>query len=387
MLKNILLSGILCTFLSAQSFDDFLQEAVVNSPYLQACSLNLEQAEQEGSALRRYSNPSLELEYSNFSPEIGESDNGYRVNVSQAIRLWGVGSDKDKLSIFMSESAKANFLSKKAMFTRDISLAFTLYSQKKMLLDLGNEELQIAKTIHNISKARYETGTISRGIMLQAQVAYKLIEISNNTLSLLSEQSYYQLLKFAGINEQRELETPYVFNVVPSKGDNPEILKLEALGKKALAEAQVNSNAVEWVNLFGEFESEPEQDVARIGLNIPLAIFNSKSQERIISSLEAKKSELLVINENTKLSIERKKLDSQREQLEVLKSQNENILSTEEELLGMFQEGYKIANTKLLELQDIKNKMIETKENLIQIQTSLDQNTIYINYLQGTYND
>ena len=57
------------------------------------------------------------------------------------------------------------------------------------------------------------------------------------------------------------------------------------------------------------------------------------------------------------------------------------------ELLKMFEEGYKIANINLLELQDIKNKVIETKERLIQIKTALNQNAIITNYMQGNYNE
>jgi len=387
MFKNILLPGLMCSLLSAENFPTFLEKAILNSPYLQSTALNVEQASQRGSALTRYANPSLQLEYSNFSPDVGDSDNGYRINLNQPIRLWGVGSAKDKLSVYMEDSAKADFSSKRAMFIRDISLAYTLYSQTKMLLSLGNEELKIAKTIYEISKARYESGTISRGVMLQSQVAFEMIQISNNTLALKSEQAYYGLLKFAGINEAIDLETPYAFSLLNQEATNPDVLRYESKNKQALALAEVNSNAVEWASLFAEYEVEPEQEIARIGLSIPLAVFNTKSQEKTIASLEAKKSALLVSNETRKLDIETKRLNSQRDTLRILKSQNENILTTQNELLEMFQEGYKIANINLLELQDIKNKLIQTKEDLIQIQSSLDQNTIYTNYLQGSYNE
>jgi cobalt-zinc-cadmium efflux system outer membrane protein len=60
---------------------------------------------------------------------------------------------------------------------------------------------------------------------------------------------------------------------------------------------------------------------------------------------------------------------------------------TQIELLNMFQDAYKIANINLLELQDIKNKVIETKQRLIKIQTALNQNAIISNYIQGSYNE
>jgi cobalt-zinc-cadmium efflux system outer membrane protein len=118
-----------------------------------------------------------------------------------------------------------------------------------------------------------------------------------------------------------------------------------------------------------------------------LAFFNTKSQEKAISRLEAQKSELLLQNEKARLNIETIKFQKEMTSLKSLKRQNEKILQAELELLKMFEEGYKIANINLLELQDIKNKVIETKERLIQIKTALDQNAIYANYMQGNYNE
>jgi len=86
MLKNIIISLLLCTFLSAESFDEFLQKAIQNSPYLESSALAVKQTKEEGDVLTRYENPTLELEYSSFSPDIGSSDDGYRVSYSQPVR-------------------------------------------------------------------------------------------------------------------------------------------------------------------------------------------------------------------------------------------------------------------------------------------------------------
>jgi len=389
MLKNILLSGLFCTSMYAESFDVFLQKAIENSPYLKSSALSIEQAKEEGSSLTRYKNPSLELEYSRFEPDIGDSDNGYRVNYAQPIRFWGVGNDKEHLAEATLQSANANFTQKKAKFIRDISLFYTRYSEQKMLIELGNEELRIAKKIYEISKARYEAGTISRGVMLQSQVAYEMIQIRNENLSLTAMQSYYDLLKIAGFNHQIELDTEHEFmsNVFTDNTQNPDIISIYREQEKAISQADVNSNKVEWMSLYAEYESEPEQDITRIGVNLPLAFFNTKSQEKQIARLEADKADLLIQNKNVQLDIENSRLQKQKQTLTRLKNQNTKVLKTEIELLKMFEEGYKIANINLLELQDIKNKVIETKERLIQNKTALNQNAIITNYMQGNYNE
>ena len=53
----------------------------------------------------------------------------------------------------------------------------------------------------------------------------------------------------------------------------------------------------------------------------------------------------------------------------------------------MYEDGYKIANINLVELQLIKNQMISTKEKLIEIQTQKEKNIIGYNYLTGAYNE
>jgi len=388
MLKNILLSGLLATVLQAESFDIFLQKAIQNSPYLKSSALAIEQAQEQGSALTRYANPSLELEYSQFSPDVGDSDNGYRVNYSQPIRLWSVGDDKEALAQSMRQSASAVYEKERAVFIKSISLQYTKYSQQKMFLRLGDEELEIAKKIYDISLARYESGTISRGMMLQAKVAYEMIQISNESLVLAANQSYFKLLKSAGTKKEIDLEDRFDFKIEDTLADaNPNLKLIKMQETQALNEAKVNTNTVEWMNVYAEYEAEPDQDIIRAGVNFPLAFFNTKSQERSISKLQANRAELILSNETMRLDMDTLRLEKERTSLEKLYAKNKKILSTELELLKMFEEGYQIANINLLELQDIKNKVISTKESLIKIKTALNQNAIYTNYNQGTYND
>ena len=389
MLKNIIISLLLCTFLSAESFDEFLQKDIQNSPYLESSALAVKQTKEEGDVLTRYENPTLELEYSSFSPDIGSSDDGYRVSYSQPVRLWSVGDDKRAVVNANIKSANASFAEKRAIFIRDMSISYTLYSKAKMLLALGDEELQIAKKIYDISVARFEGGSISKGVKLQALVDFEMSESSKDFLSLNSMQSYYSLLKFAGINEEIELDVAYDFTISSDLQNinNPTLEVFKAQQNQALREAKLNSNSVEWMNLFAELENEPEQDVARIGLNFPLAFFNDKSQEKRISTLQASRTELLIKNEKSRLNIELIKLQKERQALLKLSKNSDKTLRTQLELLKMYEDGYKISNINLLQLQDIKNRVIQTKRALIQIYTALNQNAIYTNYTQGNYNE
>jgi outer membrane protein, heavy metal efflux system len=389
MFKNIIMSLLLCTYLSAESFDEFLQKAIKNSPYLESSALAVQQTKEEGDILTRYKNPTFEVEYSEFESNVGSSDDGYRINYSQPIRLWSVGDDKVALVNANIKSVNASYSQKRAIFVRDLSLLYSDYSKAKKLLKLGAEEIQIAKKIYDISVARLESGSISKSLKLQAQVDYEITANRKETLSLSTMNFYFNILKFAGINEEVEIEGEHDFSIDinPKSIQNPTVKVFQAQQNQALRKAKLNSNTIEWVNLFAELENEPDQDVFRVGLNFPLAFFNDKSQEKSIAILQANRSELLIQNEQSRLNMEIARLQRERQSLVKLNEKSKNILKTQLRLLTMYEEGYKIASISLLQLQDIKNKVIETRRRLIEINTALNKNAIYTNYNQGNYNE
>ena len=90
-----------------QNFNQFLEDAIKNSPYLKSSDLSIEQSKQRAQTLTRYKNPSLEMEYSQFSSKLSEDENGYRLSYSQPLRLWGVGKDKSELSDAMLKSTRS----------------------------------------------------------------------------------------------------------------------------------------------------------------------------------------------------------------------------------------------------------------------------------------
>lgn len=371
--------------LIADDFQIFLQKAINQNSYLKSSYLSINQAQEENSKLSRYKNPSLGFEYSNNS----KNDGSYVASYSQPIRLWGIEKEKRNLGQAIIQSAKSQYNIALANFIKNISMAYTKYNEYQKLLKLGKEEINIAKKIYDISKSKYEEGTISQAVMLQSKVEYMTLEEQNDSLSLEAIQSYYELLKYAGIKEEILLEPDYNFytnkNINIEK--NPYLLSLKDLEKKSNLNTIINSNKIEWIDLYAEYEKDSDQDISRLGVNIPLTIFNTKSEEKMFSKIEAQKKALLVENKIAQLNIDILRLTKELNALFKQQIKNKLILQTEEELLMMFIQRYKISQSNLLELQDVKNKVIQTKKRLIKINTALNQNAINKNYLQGNYNE
>jgi len=389
MFKHILLSSLVCASLSAQSFEIFLQNALQNSPYLQANNLNKEQAQEFSSLTTRYKNPTLELEASNFSPDLGESEIGYRFALRQPIRLWGVSANREDFAAAKEEQSLSLVRLKRAEFVREISLVFSEYKSALSAEVLAKEELIISEKIVEISKARYKNGTVARVKYLQAKVDQHRVKNRLDELAIKRLKSYYKLLTLSGLSEEVEIGSDYIFTLsVSSTTENSAELNFAKTEvKSSLSSAQLSANKIEWIDLVGEFEQEPNQSIARLGVEIPLAVFNTKSEEKKISQIEAKKSELLVQNLTNTTMLKLKEIKKSLTMLEKLQKSTQILLDYQEELLKMYEDAYKVANIDLIELQIVKNQMIQTESKAIEIQLSLEQKIIEHNFLTGEYNE
>jgi len=387
MIKQLIISISLTTFSFAVDFNTFLNEVVEKNQYLNASLLEVEQSFFEGSKLVRYANPKFEIESSRFKPDGFRPDNGYRTSLTQPIRLWGVGDDRKKLADASINSVKATYLLTKAQFVRDLSLEYLKYKQNNLMVQLGDKEEKIAKEIYDISLSRFNGGAISKGRMLQSRVNYKIVHSNKEALKLEGMHIYYNLLKRAGVTKEIELDSSYKFTVVTKNIQkvNPKIELAHANADKSLATVELFDNKIEWLNVFAEFEKEPNQDIARFGLNIPLAVFNTRSEEKEVAKLEAKKFLSLKNLYEKELNLDTRRLIKEANGLQKMFVNNEDILKIDLELLKMFKESYKIANANLLELLDIQNKVITTKERLIDITIKLDANAIMQNFYKGVY--
>jgi len=388
-MKKLLIFPLIIGTLYAQSFEQFLDEATTKSPYLRANSFNVKEANERAEMTTRYKNPSLSLELSNFSPDVGSSDVGYRVGVRQPLRLWGVGDARERVAKSQKEESISLLQLTHAKFVREISLLYTLYKASVAKEKLANEELGISQKIAQISKERYSSGTIARVKYMQAVVDTQRVENRVSKIRVERLSYYYKLIAFAGLEDDAEIETAYSFGLSEehSTKKSASLALLKTQKALALTSSELYANRVEWVNLYGEFEQEPDQSIARVGVEIPLVVFNTKKEEKTIATLEAKKLELLTQNTQRRVIMQLKELDNSIEALEALELSTQKLLLSQQELLTMHEEAYKIASIDLVELQLIKNQMIATKESLIATQLQKEQKIIEHNYLVGDYNE
>lgn len=394
MLKNRVISIlIMCTcgtqVLMADSFNKFLNTALKESPYLKSTYLGKEQLRYEAFIATRYENPDLDISYAEFNPKNEVSDTGYGVSISQPIRFWSISKDKEKLSQKILHGAKNFYQLDKANFIKELSLLYTNYEFSENLKELTQESFKIAKDIYDISKERYALGAISQADLLQTEVALMELQVQNENTKTESLNRYYDLLKFAGVTEEINLETNYTFEVSKKQEilKNPELLAFKSEQEIKMAKLNVQSNTFDSFNLVASYDDEPDQTVNRLGISIPFPIFNTRSEETKIALLESKKNTLLIENRTRQLNQELIQLYKQRDSFEKQLNDYQKVLKIKMQLLEMFIEKYKISQASILELQIIKDSVTQTKKELLRTKLALNQNAIFLNYIQGDLNE
>ncbi|PHQ56687.1 MAG: hypothetical protein COA30_03920 [Sulfurimonas sp.] len=388
-MKKLFLIPLLIGTLQAQNFEAFLAESVQKSPLLQTNALSLEQAQQKATLTTRYKNPTLTLQVSNFSLDTGNSEVGYSAGISQPIRLWGVSGDREDLAKAQTSQVKAGVKLSRANFVKQLSSLYAKYKRAVGSEYLAKEELAIAQNIAKISQSRFENGNIPRVKYIQASLDTKRVQNFLAQTQVAKTSAYYRMMGYRGLSQEVEVDTQYDFSLSNMSETilNAQIELSRASIKSAQANAELNANKLEWVSLYGQFEQEPDQSIARVGVNLPLVFFNTKSQEKQIAKLSADKAKLVTKNLTQELDFKLRELQNSIQTLEVVEKTSKELLLSQKELLAMYEEGYKIANINLIELQTIKNQLINTKKNLLNITLSKELNIIQHNYLTGTYNE
>ncbi len=373
--------------LFGESFEQFLQRALQKSPFLEANKAALEQSVYEGAKVMRYQNPSLEFGLASYDLQEGTDEIAPDIAFIQPIRLWGVGDAQKAFASSLQKTAQARTTLQKALFVAKLSFGYARYKKDAALQKLAQEELGIAQTIAKITKERYENGTTAKVRWLQSVLETKRAQNTLARMRANALRSYYELLAASGLTQEVKLEKTHRFGMAQTKGESALVAKLRAEKTLALAKERVARNKVEWIEAALSYDQEPDQNVFRLGVSIPLALFNTKKEERQIAALQAKRKELAINGEQNALLFRLKALRSDIESLQRVRETTRELLASQKELLALYTQGYKNASIDLLELQALKNRLIETKKRQIETLYLEEKEIITYNFLIGAFNE
>ena len=376
--------------LFAMDFQSFKQEVIKNSKTLQSNALSENLAKKESALLLLPQNPSLDITAGRYNPKIGDNDNGFSAGFSQSIQTSGYHDALKEKAFATGARAKAKKLLFRATFLQNIEQLYTEYVYAHKQYEQRKIAYKIAQKISLMAYQQYKYGTKSKTHYLQAKNDELIAKTMISSAKLESQKLLSKLRSLSGTQKKITLQSTYIYPLTPvheSTLNSPSKVMIKAQEFTLSSALSINKHSIKSFALHGEFEKEPEQDIARLGLSVSLPIFNDSSKNRELATLkivQAKlKNEQILFAESLKAKTLLNSINGFIEQYKEYRK----LEKTQKNLVALFKEGYKISKGSLLELLNAKKSWLTSQKRLISIAKEINLQKIELFYLQGKYND
>jgi len=291
------------------SYKEFKKYTQKNAKVLQSQVLSIQTTQEHNKILLRTQNPILGFEASHFNLQGSDSSFQYSGSISQTIRTGNYYSGLEDKADANTLLQQAYVLDGKAGYMRTLENFYTEYVYQSKLLTLLQEEYTLSNKVSNIVKQRYKNGSENKVAYLQAKTDTLSLKTEMFTTKQEMNTLYYQLLAIAGLRKKIHLEKQFIYSissqVQTSNHTNSKQQILQAKEKLLESQIRMNESSIESYDLYSSIEDEPDQSIIRVGISIPLPIFNDKSEEKMLAKLQ--REQLILDSEQLEIDISTQK--------------------------------------------------------------------------------
>ncbi len=377
---------------STQSYQEILDKALQKNITLQIAQRKESIIALEGKIETRRKNPNLELEVSDFL-ELDRNrfgainDFGLRAGVSQELLLPKVKKEIEHLTQAKMGVAKENYTLLKSEFIYQFTLKYLAYRNALKKESFLEEALHISNEILETVKIRYEHGAVPQSEFLQSRLDTRQLLNRIDELRLETSTKRDDFLLFANIQQNIDIDEGYVVHLKKSSWRDP--FKKLKVQEERLSTATLKrlSHTIEMIELFSEIEKEPQEDIFRVGISVPLPLYNTKSQERALAKIARSTQIAKQESREYLVGIRLQQLKKKQKQIKETKEQYQKRLDEQEQLFEMYKQGYDFAKVNLFKLQESQKRMVEIQERLSLLEMRYEKNIVTINYLKGAYHE
>ena len=164
---------------------------------------------------------------------------------------------------------------------------------------------------------------------------------------------------------------------------NPALQILESQRALKDADARRNDHILKTWRIGGEYEKEPDQSIARVNVGVDLPFFNRNRQEWELARIASQKKALEAARLKNSQAIRLRTLANQYENLQKILHRYDSQIEEGRKLLTLFTEGYKAAQSSLLDLIATKNALIDAQRRRLDALWLLNRTKLEIDYLTG----
>lgn len=387
--------------LKGQSLEDYLQEAELNSPIIQALELRYNIAKEKVNEVNTLPNTTIGAGYFVSEPETRTGAQRARFSVSQMLPWFGTITARENYASSMADTEYAEIVIAK----RKLSLAvaqsyyklFGIKAQQKVL----GENIKLLKTYETLALTSVEVGKASAVDVLKLQIRQNELQQQKEVLeqSYIAEQAVFNNLlnrdESIAVEVVDEMDIPQDDPIL-DKQDlslNPELLKYDQL-YESVAQSEL-LNQKENAPSFGigldyipvsEREnmvfSDNGKDIVMPMVTFSIPIFNNKfksvtkQNELRQKEIQLQKEERLNVLENTFANA-----ISQRNQARIAHQTQEKNLKQAKDAEEILIKNYETGTIDFNDVLDIQELQLKFQTNQIQsVQLYYLQSAI-INYL------
>jgi len=391
MMKSIILFLTFSLTLFGMSYKEFKRYTLKNSNILKSQTLSSQTTLQKNNILLRASNPTLNLELSNFNQNIGGSSVEYSAGLSQTIRTGSYMNGLQNKAYAATLLNKAFVTQGRAGYLKTLEGLYTQYVYQNKMLSLLQQEYTLSNRVTQMVKERYQSGSENRVAYLQARTETLALKTQMYTTKQQQSTLYYQLLAIAGLSKKVSLQKSFIYsvssNTKSSSRLSPQQQLINAKEKLYQSDLTMNQSSFRNYDVYAGMDKEPDQSILRFGVNIPLSINNDRSEERMLAKLKMQQTQLDKKQLNINVRSQKQMIKAAIRELSAQYHALNALQKEQQELATLLQDGYKIAKGSLFQLMAAKNKLIQTRKALLQTKKMINDQKIELRFLQGDYND
>jgi outer membrane protein TolC len=373
------------------SYTQFKKHTLKHAKALQSQALDLRKTQAQNVLTLRTPNPVLAVELGRYDSKFQSPNYGYSIVASQKIRTSSYLNTLTQSTDAQSALVQLLVIQGKATYIKTLETFYTNYVYQSKMLTLLQEEIKLSKKMTSVAKERYVSGSETKVTYLQAKTQSLSLQTELHGIRIQRDSLYYQLLAMGGYKQKVALSKKFIYPIKSYKKSNSNVNIQEQIlqAKNRLYASQLaqKSETFTSYDITAGLEKEPEQSILRVGISIPLPVQHNKEEEKTLAKLKMQQlnldQEQLMLNNHMDKKMLKSVITERTQQYQALK-----VLTKEQQsLTNLLAEGYKIAQGSLFELMLSKNRLIQTKKQLLQTQKDINIQTIELRYLQGAYND
>jgi outer membrane protein TolC len=391
MKKIIMISLGLSLTAFGMSYQAFKNYTKSHAKVLQSQALSLQTRQEESKILLRTANPILGLEASHFNPKSTDTSFQYSASISQSIRSNGYYAGLEDKALAQNLLQEAYIREGKAGYIKGLELLYTEYVYQSKLKFLLEKEYRLSTEVTHIVEERYKSGSETKVAYLQAKTDTLALKTEIFASKQAMNRLYYQLLALSGMKKKVSLEKKFIYAITAhthrKEYENSQKAILKAKSKVLESQMRMNENTIERYDVYTAIDDEPDQAIIRMGVSMPLPIFNNKSEEKMLAKLQnaqldldKEQLDLDIFTQKAMIKSSLKALFEQYQALKILKKD-------QKDLNDLLQEGYKIAQGSIFMMMNAKNKLIQTQKSLLDTEKMINTQKIQLYFVEGHYND